>query len=195
MTIHVLAYDATPIAGKPLGVERMWARGAKLFAPRFDVVIRATDWEQVLSEMETLRMQRGAHERIELQVWGHGAPGVPLIGGAGAPEGDRRWGAVDLVWFRSCSVSRTASGRDFMKAIAAHGCDVAAHMVVIGPWGAQSCLYGLRAGAEPWWVNQDEVQTYIDLGTSRPWYPRTVMFWHMRCPDWAFRPSRKLLTA
>ena len=185
-TIRVLAVDVS--SGKRFrGVEATWYWGAKVFRRHFDVVVLASSWDSILENCARASKAQGD---IELHYWGHGAPGAPLVNDRPPPIHDWRWSAIGTVWFRCCDVFRGAKGADFARELAARGCRVVAHTVVIGAkYGAQSYLYGVRAYGHAWWP-----AVPVNGATlSHPLYPRTVMFWNQQIPDWAFGPRKKEL--
>lgn len=184
---RIMAYDDT-YRNVTFGVEATWRAGSVLFRPWFDKVVAAKSWEDVLAAVADAWKGAGAGRPIELQFWGHGAPGRPLIGGVGPETKDTRWAKVHTVWFRCCSVFRGERGDEFAFQLTRQGCRVVAHTVVIGAQaGAQSYMYGATKDILPWWPNTPP----NGATDSRPWAPRTVMFWTMRLPIWTFDRSVK----
>lgn len=167
-----------------LGVEATWRYGAWLFGSSFQKVVAATSWNDILDAVVKAKAEDPSRD-IELQVWGHGAQGAPIIGSFAANPVDIRWSKVGTVWFRSCLVAGGVKGLSFMEQLAKQ-CRVAAHTVIIGAnWGAASYLYGLEKGGKPTWpsltLNVDPTKPL-----SSPAAPRTIMFWDMKLPEWAF---------
>lgn len=183
MKYKIMAYDNT-YEDVILGVEATWRYGAWLFGASFQKVVAATSWDDILNAVVAAKAEDPSRE-VELQVWGHGAQGAPIIGKYAANAADIRWSKVASVWFRSCLVAGGVKGLSFMETLAKQ-CRVAAHTVIIGAnWGAASYLYGLEKGGKPTWpsitLNVDPVKPL-----SSPAAPRTVMFWDMNLPEWAF---------
>lgn len=175
--MRLLAFDATPSNSL---VNASWRVGAKLFQKHFDAVVPAISWHQIMNLC-------AKYEPKELHVWGHGAPGAPLIDREPASDRDPRWSSVGLVWFRSCNVMRGESGKVFVQNLTRMGVEVVGHTKIIGSrLGAHSGLYGLRPGDQPYW-DPNPVATH-----SAPFAPRTVMFWEMDVPPWAFDPQKQL---
>lgn len=184
-TYKIMAYDNT-YADVRFGVEATWRYGAMLFGSRFNEVIAASSWNDILVAVTAAKAADPQRE-IELQVWGHGAKGAPLIGRYAANPSDVRWANAHTVWFRCCYAFAGAEGKVFAAKMA-EKCRVVAHTVIIGAnWGAHSYTYGLEKGALPTWP---EVTADVDpiKPLSSPMAPRTVMFWDMTVPAWAFKP-------
>ena len=169
MTRRLLIFDAT---GGPLHTADPWfGIGARFFAGAFDAVVAARTVLDVYGALER-------HEPSHVQVWGHGAPGAPLIAGNALLATDGAWGACREVWFRSCYVASGLRGQRFMHKLA-RSCDVVAHLGVIGALG-HSYLVGLRAADTPWWDDE------LAPKSPAPWAPRTVSAFQMRLPPWAY---------
>ena len=156
-----------------------WRVGAQLFKKHFDTVVFAPNPGTVYDVLASY--PHGGLDHI--QVWGHGAPGVPMINGKGLDPGDIAWSAAagGVVWFRSCKVLQGLEGHEFTKALTRRGVSVAGHLSNIGWMGSQSNLVAVRAGQQPWWPVTAKPEA------SRPWFPRTVMALDMRLPEWAFK--------
>lgn len=189
---RILAYDAS-YKSKFRGVEATWFWGALLFRRGFDLVVAADNWDDVLDEC----VQAAVAGPVELHFWGHGRAGQPLCGdpharSSRADPADERWASVHTVWFRCCDVFRGEVGYRFAERLVENGCRAIAHTVIVG-WkhGAQSHLYGLVARGRPWWPQEPKDGATL----SSLFAPRTVMFWNMRIPDWAFGPHPKELKA
>lgn len=123
----------------------------------------------------------------ELQLWGHGEPGEPLI--ASKTPQDSFWNSIatlveanSLIWFRMCSVLYGVKGLMFVQDIADKlGCRVAAHTRVIGSW--QSGLYSLGPGEEK---NSDLDRNVIDdwRNSKSSWCaPRTIFCTRLSFPE------------
>lgn len=168
----VVVYDAneTTLLGKS------WAAYASTFKHSFGV----RTWSDVKG---VLRETMPLGQR-DLQVWGHGSPGSAWLGSSRADPSAEWWAECASVWFRSCSVMNGLSGRRFTAEIARRT-DVAGHLGVIGTWGMQSRLVGVRRGDEPWWA----VAGVSAKERSAPWVPRTVTALQRSLPEWAFTPA------
>lgn len=136
----------------------------------FDVALKVRSVEQAMQALVE-------HTPQHVQIFGHGSPGRPLIGGKSLPAIDIRWAMVSRsVWFRSCAVAQGARGIAFMETIAAHGVDVAAHLSNIGGLG-HSNLVGVRARRRAFWKAKDKPKPGLD---------RFVLPTEMKLPGWAF---------
>lgn len=174
----LLVYDAT----EPGLLGKSWSTGSALFRGSFDEVVAAKSVEDVYAALR----RRPKSSLKHVQVWGHGAPGAPLIGKKAIRADDPSWAAVEggTVWFRSCSVMSGFEGGVFAETFAHHRIDVAGHLGLIGPWATHSHLVGLlHERKTAWWPNNTNV------GPSAPWKPRSVSALTMRLPEWAFNPS------
>jgi hypothetical protein len=169
--VRILAYDATPAPF--FSVARTWIIGAALFGWRFDHVVAATSWYDVLNKCREIGSD------VELHFWGHGSPGQAFIGKQVLPRSDKRWKHVRLLWLRCCSTMHGSGGIAMVKALRKHGTAVVGHLNIIGPMG-HSYLVGCAPGQPIWWTN-----TEVDPRSwSRPWQPRTVSPLRMRLPAW-----------
>lgn len=136
----------------------------------FDVALKVRHVEQAMRAI-------AAYAPHHVQVFTHGSPGRPLIGGAALVASDVRWGVVrDSVWFRACKVAQGAAGIKFMETLASQGVAVAAHLSNIGGLG-HSNLVGVRAGARAFWKAKDK---------PKPGFDRFVLPTEMKLPAWAF---------
>ncbi len=172
---RVLIYDASPGNGF-LGA--VWALGAHVLSASFDRVIGVRSVEEFFVALTTID---GAEH---MQLWGHGAPGAPIIGEEVINPNDQRWTNLKgaEVWFRSCSVLQGASGYWFARTLSLQfNLSVAGHLCVIGTWGMHSQLVGIRSGQAPWWPQ------HAGVGHgSTPWAPRTVTALRMSLPKWTW---------
>jgi hypothetical protein len=170
MSNRLLVYDATDtktVAGK------FYSLGAVVFSHHFDVVHGAESVEDAMRVISSMPWE-------EVQVWGHGRPGGPMISNREFSPLDNRWRKIGLVWFRSCSVFRGVEGAEFANLMSRHnGIGVAGHTYEIGTWGLHSGLYALRPKGKAWWNVHEK-------GVSRPFARRTIAATRMSLPDWAF---------
>lgn len=180
----VVFYDETE--DTPLGA--LWA----LYAATFPDAHGVATWDEVRDLVE-MYSDADMHvseftgdvadlARPDVQVWGHGWKGRPLIDGVSCPV-ESWWTCCKSVWFRSCSTMDDERGLAFGRKMA-QMTDVAGHLNIIGYWGVQSWLVGARRGTEPWWEHLAEK---VDArGRSAPWQPRTVTALKRHLPEWAF---------
>ena len=177
---RVILYDSSPNGANGLA----WAGYSRL-RPGWKS-IGAKSWDEGCAALLELGTTID-----EIQVWGHGSPGQPLIATQPIEHNhllifhamlkpyDRR----PLVWFRSCSVFFGAKGQRFARKAADDlGCLVAGHTRVIWfPW--QSGLYVAKPGVEPDWpVDQGEPK---DFRSSRI-APHTIFAGRMSIPkEWS----------
>ncbi len=162
-----------------------WRNAARVWAGSFDIVAECYSPEDVYQYLAS-RLSDGLEHA---QLWGHGFPGHPLIGGkpldVQRPEWGRARGAS--FWFRSCNVAQGVRGRQFMAGLAQWGISPVAHLSKVGGvFLSQSYLVGVRAGAKPWWSPD------VAVDGSAPWLPRTVPVTQMTLPAWAFEHGRGL---
>ena len=169
----------------PLGWS--WAAWAKVQSARGWKSIGAKSWNEVGEYFRQLALDG---DKIgEVQFWGHGQPGGPLIAGGVMPSHvTERLSQVvtpeSLVWFRMCSVFFGEKGREFAEVIAQRlGCRVAAHTRIIGPW--HSGLFSVGPDAiqwhkRPWETGQPD--NWRDWKSSRTaWH--TVFCTTMKIPE------------
>lgn len=163
----LVVYDAAE--GGFLGT--VWRTYAATF-PRSQGV---RSWEDVAAVLL-------ANPSSHAQVWGHGVAAAPLIDGDPPPR-DFPWGMAESFWFRSCSVANGPKGRAFMEKVGQEA-DAVAHLGIIGTWGVQSRLVGIRQLQPAWWGDE------VDKNErSAPWLPRTIISTRRTIPRWAFTPS------
>lgn len=176
--LRIVAHDAEESGWPFLGV--WWAVGAAVLSGA-DVRIAARSWAEAIARIESA-VRRNPGRAVDLQVWGHGYQGSPLIAGeelrphlralayalAPAPREDDG----TTVWFRACDVAEGTRGHTFMRdAVAALGVPVLAHCAVISlpyPW-EQREICALRPGESPWWsLSGSELPSCSTLRMSPP---------------------------
>lgn len=148
--LRVLLYDDTQGF-----LTRCWRIGSRL--SRWDAIIAASSWQEAVQRIALL--PDGIRE---LQFWGHGTDGQPLIAQRMLSSyitdlsvaGRFHKIPNSLIWWRACNVFGGARGRDF--AIAAPrvtGCAHVGHTRVISwPWPfLQSGGYAIRPGEKVHW--------------------------------------------
>lgn len=158
MGLRVLVYDTTQTGWPPLSA--LWRTGALISGA--DVVIPASGWADAYDALAEIDRPVD-----QLQVWGHGYPGQPLINGRSVDlvqlsQSLRTIHPRTEVWFRACDVAMGQSGHTFMRAAVARlKCTVVAHCAVVAwpnpAWQAQICA--LRPGEDVWWsLSGDELR-------------------------------------
>lgn len=153
--LRIVVYDTTERSWPWLTI--WWTLGAVLLS-RADAAIGVRSWGEACARIESELRRRGA-QVVDLQVWGHGHQGAPLIAGHG-PELEELARALDLalpgstVWFRSCDVAEGRAGHAFMaEAVRVLGHAVVAHCAVISAPNPlrQGEVCALRPGEAVWW--------------------------------------------
>lgn len=186
--LRIVVYDAAERGWPFLGV--WWAIGAQVLAGAGGVKIGARSWDEAIARINSAA-RRNLGRPVDLQIWGHGYQGAPLLAGEplrpylrmladaisqpGATEDDGT-----TVWFRACDVAEGPRGHAFMRDAAdTLGVPVLGHCAVISlpyPW-QQRELCGLRPGEPVWWsLTGAELPSCSTL--------------RMTPPAWAFGPSR-----
>jgi hypothetical protein len=175
--MKVLIYDATDKSF----VGKTWKVGATLFRPFFHAVIPAHSWDDALSDLMLLALEKD-RPITEVQLWSHGGQGQPLINKKPMPVDDYRVGVTKRWWFRCCYTLGGTAGHKLANALAKRGIEVAGHTVVIGYKALHPRLYALRAHKEAWW------STEIPDDAAKPKLrsPRTITAFRMSLPKWAF---------
>lgn len=154
--MRVLIYDAT----ETRMVGKSWALGAKLFKRHFNCICAASSWAEAASVVSCVPVVD------ELQYWGHGYPGAPILNDEPMTVEfvDALAAKVtpdSLVWFRVCSAFSGPRGIAFAQDMVEElGCRVASYTRDIGFY--QSGLYSIRPGLGARWDPQDN-------GKSYPW--------------------------
>lgn len=178
--MKIILFDASPNGA--LGWS--WAVGS--FRPGW-TRIGVKSWNEASVKLNAV-VRPGTRIK-ELQIWGHGEPGKPLI--AGKPPVSvlptfmellaRLVTPGSLVWFRSCSVFFGEKGRAFAERTANElNCRVAGHSHVIGPW--QSGLFSVAPGMHQGWVDPEPMVDWRDH-KSGPFQPRTIFCARMAVPE------------
>ena len=149
-------------------------------AGRFELGLKAPSWGYAAA-MLAIRADMAGKPWDMVQLWSHGVPGHPYMGGdkytaREDKEALRMIGNVmnpkGTVWFRSCAVFSGSVGHDFaQRAAGLLGCRVAGHTFNIGPW--QSGLHTLAPGDQPKWSTVEGNRDGTPLW-SAPWEPNTI---------------------
>ncbi len=169
-------------AAEPSHLRYWWAIGAAVISGA-DVVLAVRSWDEAYTRLEAVVRKQGLVGRpVDLQVWGHGYQGAPLIAGKAVSLPMLADALVlthesSTVWFRACDVAEGPAGHRFMaEAVVEIGCTVVAHCAVISlpyPW-EQREICALRPGEPVWWsLSGEELQS---CSTFR-----------MTVPAWAYR--------
>lgn len=184
----------------PLGLTHSWIAGGALYrAARWvDQCVGVASWDEALDWLTT----HTAPRRIaSVQIWGHGGPGVSVLGGMGLTARSARGGGHEarlrmigqrmtpdgVWWFRNCGVFAGVPGHNFARAFSSVlGARVAAHTHIIGP--LQSGLHTCGPGEEPRWPLTEGIaeglpERPLALRWSMPWSPNTVTMFHARVPE------------
>lgn len=182
---RVVVYDRTCRTGRR-GLSPVWATGARLYKAlrRIDDHVGVASWDEAFAWLAAQR------EPIrEVQYWGHGKWGRPLVGDDGfdtASLAGRHAGAIAairerlapdaLVWFRTCETFGAHAGHDFAQRLAdTLGARVAGHTYIIAY--QQSGLHGLLPGMRPTWSPDEGLAS----GTAHD--PRTALWSKRRAPN------------
>jgi len=150
------------------------------------VRIAASSWYDAF-----LKLQANIAKWDEIQFWGHGQPGRPLMADMPLTQTfalafSALLNKDSLVWFRMCSVWYGSKGIEFANQVVRNlGCRVAGHTHVTG-FPRQSGLYSVRPGQNA----EDIIPLYPDgpewdkLKSGRE-QPRTIKALEMSIPeDW-----------
>lgn len=190
--MRVAIFDSTE---KRFILANSWRRGSSLFhrAGRFDHLIAATSWHQVV--LQLLRLEG---EITEIQFWGHGSPGAAYVGGKSLRFGydpspfnkdftELRDRINGTLWFRTCATFTGTMGRRFMSELAGYlDITVAAHTFNIGPF--HSGLHSFSVGDSMDWdlnegIKKGTPERIESLQWSMPWDPNTLAFFQMDIPE------------
>lgn len=178
----LIIYDTTDRVLSPI-----WRAGARLYRVMgwADHAVGVKDWPTFWS---AARMNAPR----EVQLWGHGGPGYPLIAGRWMDEADALLHpATTHLWFRACSVFCGTLGRRFAGRMADQlQVDISAHTHQIGQWGFQSGLHTHQPHQIPAWSAMDGNDGTADVPISRrsgPLEPRTITALTPRVPTWPAR--------
>lgn len=160
----------------------LWRLGSVISGA--EVVVRAASWSEAYDGIGDALERASVPVRLDLQIWGHGDDGAPLIDGHSVSLAAlrREIGVVDrtsTVWWRSCEVHRGPRGRLFAKQTTeVLGCCSVGHCAVISAPNplVQGAICALRPGQEPWW--DPAGKGLRGCSTLR-----------MAVPSWAFRST------
>ncbi len=139
-------------------LSRLWELG-DMTSPRFDMTIEADSWDDVYTALSRLNLPPGVFIE-EIQVWGHGQEGRPLINNkpvvlsylANVLRGKTTKDTI--LWWRSCSTGQGSRGHVFAQdCVDILQVSCIFHCAVIS-WPnplIQKEICGLRPGQEVWW--------------------------------------------
>lgn len=164
----------------------LWKAGAFLLSVFFDKVIPAKTWEEALESVFEFATEQNTL-LDEVQVWGHGLPGQPLIAGKAMPTDDYRISISKRWWFRSCGVFSGLIGHEFASSFSLRGIEVAGHTTVMGRWALHPNLYALRSKQYPSWSQK----RHKDYNKPSLLSPRTILALQVTLPDWAFEEDKQ----
>lgn len=127
-----------------------------------DAVVRASSWAAAYDGIADAMVDLRWPDPLDLQVWGHGDDGAPLISGrpVNLPRLSEVLGVVperSTVWWRSCEVHRGPRGQRFAAdVVRTLGCTSVGHTHVISAPNPlrQRGICALRVGQTPWWDPQ-----------------------------------------
>jgi hypothetical protein len=175
--MRVLLYDNTD------RLTIFWAAGRYL--SKWDAVISASSWKDALEQLWELDKPV-----MELQFWGHGAEGFPLIDGFPLSTELQKelaeacdFQPESVVWWRACDVFSGERGQRFAVSFCQiAGCSHVGHTRVISwPWPIfHSGGHGIRPGATPHW---DVTEGEEDNDGSGPSKPNTCLVTRMKVPE------------
>lgn len=183
----------------PLGLTASWVAGGALYrALRWvDMCLGVESWDEALDWLAV----HSAPKRIaQIQVWGHGGPGVSVLGrermnSRSILGGDhesrlrmigQRMTSDGVWWFRNCGVFAGVPGQNFARRfVSVMQARVAAHTHIIGPW--QSGLHTLGPGEDPSWPATEGIadgspERPKKLVWSKPWSTHTVTLFNSKVP-------------
>lgn len=172
--MNILIVDATPVAWWKIWRPEPWFQaGAVLLKDKFDLVVNAYTCEDVYNALVKYKPDN-------VQIWGHGLPGQPVIGNKALSASHPSWHSVrGTVWFRSCLVAQGKKGHAFMNLLASQGISAIAHLSKINGL-AHSYLVGVKKKEQAWWP------TSLTPKSSNPFAPRTVLPIQTNLPSWTF---------
>lgn len=153
--MKIVFYDTTetkPTSLSPVPLTWLWRLGVKFTGA--DKVFGVSSWEEVYDHLEAL------DQVDEIQVWGHGRPGSPLINGHHpdlvllATVLSGKTTEATTIWWRSCDVHRGSLGHAF-----ARRCSLLLNVVSVGHCAViswpnpliQKAICALRPEEMPWW--------------------------------------------
>lgn len=186
--LRILAYDKT------LGsfYDHAWVLFAKLAWPWFEVVLPVGNWgkffEGCARAVDQHKQQIG-----EIQLYGHGKPGQPLLGGealdptphahlAALSEFSKGLAKPALLWLRMGEVFFGQQGKDYAEALSTLlGAQVAGHTYRLG-WPCHSGLHTARPGILPAWSIHEGRGPDSQPERSYTFAPRTICCLRMTYP-------------
>ena len=152
--LRIVVLDATERRAPWLSL--WWRLGAAVSGA--DAVVRAGSWDEAYRGISRALADLGGRA-LDLQIWGHGDDGRPLIDG-GPVSLHALHAALGIlpkdstVWWRSCEVHRGPRGQRFAEdAVRILGCVSVGHCVVVSAPNPlrQGAICALRQGQRPWW--------------------------------------------
>jgi len=177
MGMKILIYDKS----EKTFVGLSWKVGSFFFGTflrYFDHVCGASSWEDAFEWIEKTCEKTGKPIK-ELQYWGHGLPGVPILNKHPLPIGlflhiQKSIMPSTLIWFRCCAVFNGEQGHDFAKSISNFvKCRIAAHTFNIG-FPYHSGLHTIAPGFKPYWPTNEGLDKKGDVLGSSHAAPNTI---------------------
>lgn len=120
------------------------------------LTVGVSTWSDLFGWAEGLAHQRGP---LDIQIWGHAAPGAPLLGGQPLTlsRAQALRGVTSSLWFRGCETAQGWRGHRYMEVLADMiRAPVTAHCVVTHLWQGRGVT--LEPGEEAWWALDGEGQ-------------------------------------
>lgn len=184
--MKVVFYDSNPGEGLDQFLLKLcWMVGCwyQKAIGAIDEYFGVSSFDELIHKMEGLRSPVA-----QIQYWGHGGPGTPVISRKGTTAA--QWIQLgrffakresSYLWFRCCSVFRSVPGHDFSGWVAdGLGVKVAGHTRVIGP--VQGGLHTRSPNTLPTWpLSEGELNGPIP-GHLR-WGPNSVLFTATDIPE------------
>lgn len=187
--LRVLAYDRA----EKSAIGWAWMIGAWCYGWWFDLVLPCRSWNDFFEGCA--KAVEGNGQTIEeIQLWGHGRPGQPLIAGKPLDPSPHAHLAIlvefskwlmrpALLWFRMCAVFEGQAGKDFAEALTTLlGAQVAGHTFNIG-WPWHSGLHTARPGILPAWSVDEGVGPDKQPMASSALAPHTIFCLRMKYPS------------
>lgn len=159
------------------------------FLARWDAVISASSWDDAIDQLAKV-----PGPIKELQFWGHGLSGQPMINGEALGHKDERFAVAcrfkrvtePVIWWRACCTF--ARGRGIQWALDMCNLTGAAQVghtrVISWPWPIfQSGGYGLKPGQTVYWDPYGDLDRDGNELGSNPFAKNTCSTFRMTVPQ------------